>query len=77
MFIGVGVFGVVAASVAAWFVSTGQRERDKQQSEAISALTAEVADLRAAVSALSSQLGDHAGQPAEPQNPDSHTSAAA
>lgn len=52
MITGVGIFGVTAASAAAWFVSVEQKE-DKRQ---IEALTAEVTALRRTVSELSARF---------------------
>lgn len=63
MLAGVGILGVITASVAAWFVSVGQGESDKQQATAISALTAEVTALRETVSALSSRPTPQTAQP--------------
>jgi len=56
MIAGVGIFGVVAASAAAWFVSADREEDRHPQASEISALTAEVTALRQTVSELSAQL---------------------
>lgn len=66
MITGVGIFGVVAASAAAWFVSADEEEDKRRQNEAIAALTAEVAGLRKVVSDLSAQLTDHGAAPGGP-----------
>jgi voltage-gated potassium channel len=63
MIAGVAIFGVVAASAAAWFISAGQEEDKRQRADTIAALTAEVTALRQAVSNLSTRL------PAQPQRP--------
>jgi len=70
MIAGVGVSGVITASVAAWFVSVGQGETDHQRSAALTALTAEVTGLREAVSALPALLAPQTGQLGDPQSPD-------
>lgn len=64
MFAGLGILGVVTASVAAWFVSAEERATEKQQAAAISALAAEVAALREAVSALVPSSAPQAAPPA-------------
>jgi voltage-gated potassium channel len=63
MLAGVGILGVVTASVAAWFVSIEQGETEKEQAAAISALAAEVAALREAVLALSAGPAPQAARP--------------
>jgi voltage-gated potassium channel len=63
MFAGVGIFGVVAASAAAWFISAGQQEDKRQQADQITALTAEITALHQTVSELSERF------PAQPQRP--------
>ena len=63
MITGVGMFGVVAASAAAWFISAGQQEDKRQQADTITALTAEVTALRQSVCDLSARL---AAQPRRP-----------
>ncbi len=63
MIAGVGIFGVVAASAAAWFVSADREEDTEQQANAIAALTVEITALRQTVSDLSAQLAEQAGQP--------------
>ena len=63
MLAGVGIFGVVAASAAAWFVSAGQEQSSNEQAETIGALTTEIAGLRQTVVELSEQLA------AQPQRP--------
>lgn len=62
MFAGVGLLGVITASVAAWFVTFGREEHEKQQAAALSDLAAKVAALREAVSALSSRRTPHTAQ---------------
>jgi voltage-gated potassium channel len=64
MIAGVGIFGVVAASAAAWFVSAGQEQSKNEQAETISALTAEITGLRQTVSELSEQLTAQPRRPA-------------
>ncbi len=64
MIAGVGIFGVVAASTAAWFISAGQEEDKRLQAETIIALTAEVAALRRTVSELSARLTAQPRRPA-------------
>jgi voltage-gated potassium channel len=71
MIIGVGIFGVVAASAAAWFVSAGQEQNSSEQAETIGALTAEIAGLRQTVTELSEQLADQPRRPAR-QSPNHH-----
>jgi len=64
MIAGVGIFGVVAASAAAWFI-TADREQDRhQQADSITALTAEVTALRQTVSELSARLAAQSRRPA-------------
>lgn len=63
MLAGVGIFGVVAASAAAWFISAGQEEDKRQQADTITDLTAEITALRQTVSELSERL------PVQPQRP--------
>ena len=75
---GVGIFGVTAAAAAAaWFVKADQEEDKQQQSETITALTAEITALREAISEFQDALAkpepsqrlprqrspDHADQP--------------
>jgi voltage-gated potassium channel len=67
MIAGVGIFGVIAASAAAWFISAGQDEDRHQQADTIITLTAEVTALRQAVADLSAQL---AAQPRRPPHLD-------
>ena len=57
MIAGVGIFGVLTASAAAWFVSVGKKEPEAGQAAAITDLTAEVTALRAQVAALSGRAG--------------------
>jgi voltage-gated potassium channel len=66
MITGVAVFGVVAASAAAWFISDSQERDSHQQAETIAALTAEVAALHQTVRELREQL---AAQPAPQVSP--------
>jgi voltage-gated potassium channel Kch len=56
MIVGVGIFGAVAASAAAWFVSDGQQQHSRQQEEAITALTAEVTALRRTLGEVREQI---------------------
>jgi len=56
MIAGVGIFGVVAASAAAWFISEDKQQHNHQQAETITSLTAEVAALRQTVSELNERL---------------------
>jgi voltage-gated potassium channel len=67
MIAGVGIFGVTAASAAAWFISDGQEQHSDQQAEAITALTAEVTALREAVCELREQLPAQPAPPARPR----------
>jgi voltage-gated potassium channel len=67
MIVGVGMFGVVAASAAAWFISADQDEDRHQHASAITTLTAEITALRQTVSELSARL------PAQPQRPAGET----
>jgi voltage-gated potassium channel len=71
MIAGVGIFGVVAASAAAWFVSAGQEQNSSEQAETIGALTAEIAGLRQTVAELSEQLAAGPRRPAR-QSPKHH-----
>ena len=71
MLAGVGIFGVVAASAAAWFVSAGQEQSSNEQAETISALTTEIAGLRQTVVELSEQLTAQPQRPAR-QSPRHH-----
>jgi voltage-gated potassium channel len=74
MLTGVGIFGVITASAAAWFVSIEAAETQDQQSAAITALTAEVTALRQTVSALSAQLATQPAQRDDPTDPGQHSS---
>ena len=56
MIVGVGMFGVVAASAAAWFISADQQEDKRQQTDTVTTLTAEITALRKTVSELSARL---------------------
>ena len=56
MFVGVGMFGVVAASASAWFISADQEEDRHQQADTLTTLTVEIAALRQTVSELSAHL---------------------
>jgi voltage-gated potassium channel len=67
MIAGVGIFGVVAASAAAWFVSEGQSQDSNQRAESIAALTAEIAALRQTVDELRERLGAVPAPPAAPK----------
>ena len=64
MIVGVGMFGVVAASASAWFISADQEEDRHQQADTLTTLTVEIAALRQTVSELSAQLA--AGPPTLP-----------
>jgi voltage-gated potassium channel len=66
MIVGVGIFGVVAASAAAWFISADQDEDRHQQAATITALTAEITALRQTVAELSAQLAAQARRPPHP-----------
>ena len=57
MITGVGIFGVLTASAAAWFVTADKKDAEAGQSAAIADLTAEVTALRAQVAALSGGAG--------------------
>ena len=61
MIAGVGLFGAVAASAAAWFVSADQEEDRHRDADTLTALTAEITALRQVVTDLSAQLAAHAG----------------
>src|SRR5262245_64217740 len=64
MIVGVGMFGVVAASAAAWFISADPKEQDKhRQADTITTLTAEITALRQTISELPARF------PAQPQQP--------
>jgi voltage-gated potassium channel len=63
MIVGVGIFGVVAASAAAWFISADRDEDRHQQADTITALTAEITALRQTVAGLSAQLATQARRP--------------
>jgi hypothetical protein len=56
MIAGAGIFGVVAASAAAWFIWEDDQQHGHQQVATVTALTAEVAALRQTVSELSERL---------------------
>lgn len=56
MIAGVGIFGVVAASAAAWFISANQEQGKRQQDDQVATLTTEIAALRETVSGLSARL---------------------
>ena len=56
MIAGVGLFGVVAASAAAWFISANHEEDRHQQADTIADLAAEVTALRQTISELSAHL---------------------
>ena len=56
MIVGVGMFGVVAASASAWFISADQEEDRHQQADTLTTLTVEIAALRQTVSELSAHL---------------------
>jgi voltage-gated potassium channel len=55
MIAGVAIFGVVAASAAAWFISAEEEQRAEASGRDISALTAEITALRREVRALRDQ----------------------
>ena len=63
MIAGVGIFGVVAASAAAWFVSADQEGDRHRHADTIIALTAEITALRQTVADLSAQLAAQARPP--------------
>lgn len=63
MIAGVGLFGVVAASAAAWFISAGQEEDRHQQADTTAVLAAEVTALHQVVAELSAQLAAQAQRP--------------
>ncbi len=69
MIAGVAIFGVVAASTAAWFISDSQEQHSQRQAEANRALAAEVAALRQMVSELRDRLEAQPGPPADPGTP--------
>jgi voltage-gated potassium channel len=64
MIAGVGMFGVVAASAAAWFIKADNEQGKQQQVDSIAALTAEVTALRQTVSELSARLPAQSRRPA-------------
>jgi hypothetical protein len=55
MIAGVGIFGVVAASTAAWFISADQAQDRQRQADAITALTTELTALHQTVRELSAR----------------------
>jgi voltage-gated potassium channel len=67
MIVGVGIFGVVAASAAAWFISADRDEDTRQQADTITALTTEITTLRRTVAGLSAQLAVRARRPPHPE----------
>jgi hypothetical protein len=64
MIAGVGLFGIVAAVAAAWFIADGTEQQERQQAKAVSSLTSEVTSLRHEIRQLRRQL---AAQPHHPQ----------
>jgi CheY-like chemotaxis protein len=68
----VGIFGIVAASPAAWFISADEQQDRHQQAEAITTLTAEITALRQRAAELSAYLAAQAARPAKQR----HTAAA-
>lgn len=66
MIAGVGIFGVVAASAAAWFIAADQEQDRRQQNDHVATLTAEIAALRQITSELSARLS------VQPQRPAGH-----
>lgn len=58
MIVGVGIFGVVAASAATWFITASQEEDSRHQADKIAALTGEITALRQAIAELSAHSGD-------------------
>jgi voltage-gated potassium channel len=77
MITGVGIFGVVAASAAAWFMSAGREQQASPPAQDTSALTAEIAALRDEVRELRGQVqsragGEHGGRRRHPSQRGSH-----
>lgn len=73
MITSVGLFGAIAASMAAWFISVdGEQSRPANQAQ-IAHLTAEVTALREALSHLSSQVTGHRPQSGDPAGPPSRS----
>lgn len=58
MIVGVGIFGVVAASAATWFITASQEEDSRHQADKIAALTDEITALRQAIVELSAHSGE-------------------
>jgi hypothetical protein len=52
----VGIFGVVAASAAAWFISADQAQDRQRQADTITALTTELTALHQTVGELSTRV---------------------
>jgi voltage-gated potassium channel len=66
MIAGAGIFGVIAASAAAWFIAGSSEQHGRQQAEAASALASEVTAPRQEVRELRRQLATpphHRGMP--------------
>ena len=61
MIAGVGIFGVIAASAAAWFISSDREQPSAGQAQEIPALTAELAALRQEVRELREQIQTQPG----------------
>jgi voltage-gated potassium channel len=61
---GVGMFGVVAASAAAWFIKADNEQDKQEQADSIAALAAEVTALRQMVTELAAQLSTQPPRPA-------------
>jgi voltage-gated potassium channel len=56
MIAGGGIFGVVAASAAAWFISADQEQDRQRQADAINALTTELTALHQTVRELNARV---------------------
>jgi voltage-gated potassium channel len=61
MIAGVAIFGIVAASAAAWFISA-DRDHHDQQADKITALSTEITALRRSVTELSAQVTAQTGR---------------
>jgi voltage-gated potassium channel len=71
MLSGIALLGVVTANIAAWFIARFEREdaQERQQTEAIAALTDEVRGLRAEVARLSATAAPRTVPAAPPSAP--------
>lgn len=69
MIAGIGIFGIVAASAAVWFISEDDQEHSRQQSAAITSLISEVAALRQTISELNERLAAPLNPPGDSTPP--------